>query len=331
MQEKILGFLKKQLRIHRLLFWLSFAAFVFFAITFEVGYITGDSIMKTVCFVVPCLLCFIFLDLYIVPNFYTKERLVWLAASTIGLLIFAILLELLLEFLFLDQQEFDIRLKLTDNLRIISPWIIVVLLILLTEAQYKKAIEKANAELQYLKQQINPHFLLNTHNNIFFLIEQNPELASSALLKLSDILKYALYESGENFVSLQKEIENLNNYIELERIRKNENVILEFDFPDNINDIKIAPLLLITFVENAFKHVSNYKDKPNYISARLKVDNNEILFCVSNTYNDKNLNQKAGIGLINVKKRLRLLYPKNHTLKISEENGIFNVNLLIQY
>lgn len=192
----------------------------------------------------------------------------------------------------------------------------------------KIEIEKLNTELEYLKAQINPHFLFNSINTIYFQIDKKNVAARDTLSMFSDMLRYQLYECNGHAVPIEKEINYLRSYVELQRLRKNENYKITFHCERNVKGFSIAPLLLICFVENAFKHVSHFADNNN-ISIGLNYTDNTFSLTVINTFERKpNEPDHAGIGLKNVKRRLELLYPDQHQLNINENSdGQFQVDL----
>jgi len=193
--------------------------------------------------------------------------------------------------------------------------------------------EKLETELKFLKYQFNPHFLFNSINSIFFLIHKNPDMASASLAKFSDLLRHQLYECNDNQISLGKEIAYLENFIELERLRQNNNIQVSFNTNTNhAAHVTIAPFILMTFVENAFKHVSHYIDKPNSIHIQLMLEANRLQFLVSNTAAGGKAEavQYGGIGLQNVRRRLDLLYSDKYLLDITNASGRFEVKLTLQ-
>jgi len=191
--------------------------------------------------------------------------------------------------------------------------------------------EQLETELNFLKQQFNPHFLFNTINSIFFLIHKKPDTASGSLARFSDLLRYQLYECNVPRISLSKEINYLKNSIELEKLRQNENVRVSLELDDYPGDeLCVAPFILMTFVENAFKHVSKEPGLPNWITISLKVDQHQLNFFVSNSKSPGTIDtvfHNSGIGLKNVRRRLDLLYPGRHELKIQSDGVSFEVYL----
>lgn len=190
--------------------------------------------------------------------------------------------------------------------------------------------EQLATELQYLKSQINPHIVFNTLNLIYGSIHKtNPE-ARQLVVQFSDLLRYQLYECNVEKVPIEKELEYLKNYVNLQRLRKNDNVKVSVEVSENSKGFTVAPLLFSPFVENAFKYVSNHETKHNGITVRLDFENNSLLFSCFNTKNGKitkTMNGSGGIGIANVKRRLELLYPQRHKLKIAENTDTFEVEL----
>lgn len=194
--------------------------------------------------------------------------------------------------------------------------------------------EKLEAEVKFLKAQINPHTLFNGINSIYHLIDKDKNKAKEVLVRFSDLLRYQIYDCSDDTILLSNEIQFLDNYFDLEKIRKGADVNIEFDY--NINDtsnLKIAPLLLIPFIENAFKFVSNHDEKDlNFIKCKIIITENELHFYIDNSVEniEKEDLKNGGIGLQNVKKRLQLIYPDKHKLNISSFNDVFSVMLKIE-
>ncbi len=195
--------------------------------------------------------------------------------------------------------------------------------------QQKAALveEKLSTELNFLKAQINPHFLFNTLNNLYSLANKSdsPEL-SEGISKLSNLMRYMLYESNNEKVPLNSEIEYIQSFIEIQKLRlaEEDDFIIQFNIEGETDHILIAPMLMIPFVENAFKHGINFKDS-SIIKIELKISYNQLIFSVfnSNYKVDNELEKgKSGIGLENMKRRLELLYPNGHALEIKEEDEV---------
>jgi hypothetical protein len=193
--------------------------------------------------------------------------------------------------------------------------------------------EQMETELKFLKSQFNPHFLFNTINSIFVLIHKNPDMASESLAKFSDLLRYQLYECNEGQIPLDREMEYFDNFIELEKLRQDHNVQLTVQVESGLSgNLTISPFILIPFVENAFKHVSQRTNGPNWIDIRLHLEGPELHLAVSNSVSagDKPSGEVmgyGGIGLKNVQRRLNLVYPGGYDLAIGRDEDQFNVRL----
>lgn len=204
------------------------------------------------------------------------------------------------------------------------------------EAERKRlTLEKDNleTELKYLKSQINPHFLFNTINSIFVLIHKNPDLASESLASFSEMLRYQLYECNDEKILLSKDLDFLENFIELESLRLNENQTeLSFEIDhESAKGLNIAPFILLPFVENAFKHVSKGKTQKNFIKLRCSVNDSEVLeLTIENSYSGVSNMESSGIGLKNVVRRLELLYLNKYNLDFEKNSNIFKVKLHVQ-
>jgi len=192
----------------------------------------------------------------------------------------------------------------------------------------KIELEKVQAELEYLKAQLNPHFLFNSINTIYFQIEKKNTIARETLSKFSDMLRYQMYECNGQEIPIEKEITYLKNYVELQRLRKDENYDIQFFCSSESVNFKLPPLLLLPFVENAFKHVSHFSDKRNIIKIDLTKESNVFRLIVFNT-KDKSqpVSENGGIGLKNVKRRLELLFNDQHLLAVVDSHETFQVSL----
>jgi two-component system LytT family sensor kinase len=195
--------------------------------------------------------------------------------------------------------------------------------------------EKIFAELSFLKNQINPHFLFNALNNIFSLAQKKSEKTAESVLLLSQLIRYILYETGQGKISLLKEIRHAENYIDMQKLRilNSRNISVSFTYDGNIMFAKIEPLLLIPFIENAFKHGLSYS-QPCSIAIDLHVNDEQLLFKAVNTkrMTKENINADTncfGIGIANTKRRLELAYKGRYTLEINDAPDLFTVQLSI--
>lgn len=199
-----------------------------------------------------------------------------------------------------------------------------------TEQKVVKAeSEKASAELSFLKAQINPHFLFNTLNNIYTLSIINSEHTSESIMKLSNIMRYVTDDVTNNFVKLNDEIDCIRDYISLQQMRLATNSQVTFEVDGNTNGRQIAPLIFMTFIENAFKYGLTKKEI-TVITIKLNIEAEKInFFCQNKIHPHQSNLERTGIGISNTKQRLQSLYPKNHQLDITNDNEIFTVELCI--
>jgi sensor histidine kinase YesM len=194
----------------------------------------------------------------------------------------------------------------------------------------KKEIEneKLIAELNFLKAQINPHFLFNTLNNLYYLAYSKADNTTEVIAKLSQMMRYMIYESNHPKVLLTKEIEYMQSYISLERMRLNNQIPIQFDIKGSIENVWITPLIFITFLENAFKHGVSDNNPKAWIKISIDLKGKECVYTVENSKAAKgDSNEKSGIGLQNVKRRLELSYPRQFQLKMEDSPDVYYVQL----
>jgi len=191
-------------------------------------------------------------------------------------------------------------------------------------------LERENLEqqLEYLKYQINPHFLMNTLNNIHALVDIDPEQAKETIVELSKIMRFVLYEGSKQKVSLRRELVFLDNYIQLMRLRVADQVDIRVDIPQVIPDRDIPPLMMITFVENAFKHGVSYRQH-SFIDISIQIADSHLHFHCRNSKVPQGEDRHGGVGLQNVKKRLQLIYGSTYTLDIKDESETYTVDLTL--
>ena len=191
----------------------------------------------------------------------------------------------------------------------------------------KHALER---QLQYLKYQVNPHFFMNTLNNIHALVDIDPERAKASIVELSKLMRYVLYEGNNRLTPLSREVQFLRNYVQLMSMRYTGNVSISLDVPEVLPDSMLPPLLLVIFVENAFKHGISYRTK-SFVEISLQPHGDRLLFSCRNSRPEikHDENMKGGVGLSNVRRRLDLLFPADYTLDIKETEDIYTVKLEI--
>lgn len=201
------------------------------------------------------------------------------------------------------------------------------------DRDHQEMLEKQDLErqLEYLRYQVNPHFFMNTLNNIHALVDINPERAKTTIVELSKMMRYILYEGDKKLIPVQREALFLKNYIELMRLRYSSRVSINLDIPEMMPDVMLPPLLLIIFVENAFKHGVSYA-APSFIDIKVEVTQDKLKFrCRNNRQEQKpdEKKKKGGVGLANARRRLDLLFHDKYSLEIKEDDKEYDVQLEI--
>ena len=201
------------------------------------------------------------------------------------------------------------------------------------DRDHQEMLEKQDLErqLEYLRYQVNPHFFMNTLNNIHALVDINPERAKTTIVELSKMMRYILYEGDKKLIPVQREVLFLKNYIELMRLRYSSRVSISLDIPEMMPDVMLPPLLLIIFVENAFKHGVSYA-APSFIDIKVTVTQEMLQFKCRNSRQEQKPDEKkkkGGVGLANARRRLDLLFPNQYNLEIKENDKEYDVQLEI--
>jgi LytS/YehU family sensor histidine kinase len=287
---------------------------------------------------------------YLVPKFFLKKKYVLFALNLLllyiivfglGVLLISHLSKSLIHAIGTTNEHPYIFLRGTI-IRLFgnAPLICGVLLSLKTlKTWHQKQVEnetltreKANAELQLLKAQIHPHFLFNTLNNIYSFTLTKSSLAAELVQKLSDMLSYMITDCEQIMVPLEKETQLIEDYIGLEKVRYGDRLDIQMHINGDCKNKMIAPLLMIPFVENCFKHGASIMRGKQWMQLSIHVNNNVLYFNLTNSkpLHPVNSKSKNGIGLLNVKKRLALLYPDKHHLIITANDGVYNVQLQIE-
>jgi two-component system LytT family sensor kinase len=345
MNKSVLKILKR-IPLH-LIFW--FGVLFFFSSFFSVGSKNENFIFwfSTILSIITIASSYVFVY-YLIPDLLIarKHKKFILYTFYAGVFIVcAVLMTVVFGFVFFYNLEFKQMPALTKNSGVIL--VCVFLIIALASAfkilkdTYKSLDEKKRLEnkflqtqlqlkeqeLKFLKMQIHPHFLFNTLNTLYGFALKKSEKAPEMILKLSNLLDYILYQVDKPLVLLQDEIKHIEDYVSLEEFRFQESLQITIN-KDLIDEkLEIAPMLLLPFVENAFKHGAQI-DGVVAVNINLKVDENTLNFTIENSAKN-NENSKKGIGLENIKKRLEMLHPKNHFLEILQEEKKFRVNLKI--
>lgn len=287
---------------------------------------------------------FYILYLWVLPRFLNKGKI----PQLIGGILLAIACFILMRFL-LEEVAFDYFFHFhnyfgytafsysLDNVYFGSSALVLSLAVYssfdaLHKEQENRSLREAKtqAELAFLKSQINPHFLYNTLNYIYSLAYPVSEKLADAVIKLSDLMRYMLTENPDGQVDLQKEVDYIENYISIYQLRFEAAFFVDFKAEGEIAGKRVAALLLIPFVENAFKHgVVNDPSRP--IRINLKVTGNRLDFTLSNKINQNQKDHSTGVGLVNIRRRLALIYPNKHELLISENGQTYKATLVINF
>lgn len=189
--------------------------------------------------------------------------------------------------------------------------------------------EKTQTELMHLKSQVNPHFFFNTLNNLYGLVGTDAKKAQELILKLSDMMRYSIYEGEKEVVTLKTEVEYLNNFIALHRMRYRKEIDVRFEVEIE-DDYEVMPLLFIILFENAFKHGVENLSKDAYVYSKLIAKDNNIIFEIENNFDQSIPKENKGIGLKNLKRRLALVYPKKHNLSFSTKENVYKARLTLE-
>lgn len=238
-----------------------------------------------------------------------------------------------------DQGSFFQAYKFLQSAMIItSPVIFLIGLVIMgrwvsiERKAEQLASEKLKAELSYLRSQINPHFFFNTLNTLYGLALKKSDHTAEVVMKLSELMSYVLYDADKDSVALEREIEQIERYILLEQIRYENRFKTELEIKGNVESYQIPPLILLPFVENSFKHGVNKSSKDGWISTRIAVEGDQLHFVIKNKVFEQleKDGDKNGVGIKNVEKRLKLLYPDDHSLSYEKVEDLFVVELIIK-
>lgn len=274
----------------------------------------------------------IYIHFWLFRRFFNKKKYLYYLIFTIILIItFGRISEwFVVNVIYPDEDDVTMAGELSLLILILASTGIKSIIDIYFQKNKKIQIEsdKVKAELGMLKMQVNPHFLFNSLNNIYGLIHDNPEKAGASVLSLSGLLRYLTEVTRKETVRLADELEFIRQFIEMEKLRLGEKCNIKLDCLSEVVDTVIPPLLLIPFVENAFKHGSYATVGKSFIFIELKISNGTISFSVSNSFNASNETKEvSGVGLENITRRLAILYPQKHHLTIETKDNIFNVKL----
>lgn len=323
--------------VYHLLFWAGVAA-LWFYLRYQDYATLLQAALVTVIKVVDLAVVIYAANVVLVPRYLYRKKYLRFALFFVMLVGFFSFLKMLAVTAVLNRSLAETNVKEAVYNNFVTQFFLVLASIALRSAvdyiQLQKRLadvarEKAEAELAFLKAQINPHFLFNSLNAVYFLIDKKNTQAREALHTFSEMLRYQLYECNGQRIPIEKEIGFLNDYVGLQRLRMAANTQVQFSCATNVAQFSIEPLLLIPFVENSFKHLSHFGEgRKNEVRINLSRQNGTVCFQVHNTTESKREPQPdGGIGLANVQKRLHLLYPGKHRLRLTEEDGWFGVDL----
>ena len=283
-------------------------------------------------------------QLYLIPNYLTKERVL----TYFGLLILSVLIitpigNLISYFKFSSYPDYQRYLAqhhhaiFLINFFVVGASTIVKIISDWVRHQRERSelqTQTMQSELRFLKSQINPHFLFNTLNNLYALTLKKSDKAPEIVVKLSEMMRYMLYECNEKRVPLQKEVNYIKNYLDLESLRQGKEVEIHFEVQGEVSNQRIAPLMFIPFLENSFKHGLNHAISKGFVHILLDIEDKDIIFHIENSKPDSiplpEHPRSGGIGLVNVRRRLNILYPDHHTLTVDDQPNLYSVDLKLE-
>jgi len=332
-----------------LLFWISYTVYQSGIESWGVQDTLSFNLQADIFSIIPITMVMVYINLYIVmPRYYYSQRYFKYACCFLALLLITGAIQRFFNYAIWvpwdkthnpsqyrwERKDYWIPVRiLRDAIKAFPVMAAAMLIKLMRNAfEHEQNLremekEKFTAELNLLKAQINPHFFFNTLNSLYALTFKISEPASKMVLRLSDLMHYMLYEAVENKVLLKEEIKHLESYIAIEQMRFSDRLDIAFQYSGDINGKLIAPLILLPFVENAFKHC--LADQSGYITINLNLRGDKLFFKVENSYEENPDPKMAGLGLKNVKRRLELIYPKKHELLINRNSGIFEIELAL--
>jgi len=329
-------------KLHHVFFWMLVFGFWYF-LRYEDYTVPGRAFLITLIKVIDLALMVYITNYVLLPQLFYKKKYGWFALAFFLLVVTSSVLKMNILGRIMDAPQLyslsgELKKRIYDNVLphffLVIAGAAVKLMFDYSRLQQKMAEtakERAEAELNFLKSQINPHFLFNSLNSVYFLIDKNNAEARESLHKFSDMLRYQLYEVNGAKIPIEREISYLKDYVDLQRLRKDEHYSVSFNYSPQVSGFSIEPLLLIPFVENAFKHVSSHGNKDNFIKLELTRNKGQFIFSSENSKdNTKTTDSYSGIGLSNVKRRLELLYPGKHELNIQDDNDVYKVNLKLK-
>lgn len=341
MNFKLSRYFNKRILLH-ILFWLFYVLF-FGSIYGKYGNDYKWYLFESLC-MLPFVMCATYITIYAVLPFYLKKRNLILTVFLMVVLIFVITMSERISLRKINQLPITsdslfgvtfLYLMLETNFMVAIAFAIKIIKKWKVQQEEKFEIEKIHlqSELNLLKAQLHPHFLFNTMNNLYALSLEESTKTSQGIAKISELLRSVLYECNDVEIELKKEIKLIENYIDLEKMRYGNRLGLNFEVDGPIDKMKIAPMLLFTFVENCFKHGSSTDPGKPFIKIKLQVNEDGLLFLATNSKYGNNkkgsFTKNGGIGLKNVQKRLDIIYTDRYDLNITDIQNRFEVSLSI--
>jgi two-component system LytT family sensor kinase len=329
--------------VYHAIFWIALFSILLINGIMEGGSIRSVLFSELVSLFFYAVLVYINL-FYLIPNYLAKQSFVYIVLL-LALAAVVTPFKVLIWYLwFAGDRNFQHQIVEQQGLLFLGNVLVIilstVLRVIMDWWRYqgeKQALitQTMQSELRFLRSQINPHFLFNTLNNLYALTLKKSDKAPEIVLKLSEIMRYMLYECNEKRVYLSKEIQYMQNYLDLERIRQPEGAEISLNVEGRVSDQMVAPLLFVPFLENAFKHgLNNYIQSGGFVRVRIIVQDDLLEFSIENskTENMPRLEhpRSGGIGLVNIRQRLLLLYPDQHELDIQDEPNRFIVLLHLE-
>ncbi|MBL7858580.1 MAG: histidine kinase [Cyclobacteriaceae bacterium] len=284
-----------------------------------------------------------FLNYFLIPRYLMKERYGYFLLYFSYTLLASLYLEMVVAMAtFIIMAKLQISNMSPDSINVFFLLASLLMVVFLAvsikmllhwrksrEDYQKLMLEKVQAELKFLKIQLNPHFLFNTLNNLYYLASEKSEETPRAILALSELLDYVLQKSKTDFVSLEEELKQIHNFIALESLRYEDRLTIKFEIEGTPSEAKITPMLLITLVENAFKHGVMNVAADAWMVIQIKSDKQKIDIAIHNSTRKTRAENKSGIGLINLKSQLDHLYKNRHVLNIQQDDHSFGVNIVL--
>ena len=318
----------QEYKIHHIIFWL---------ITFLLVSMGSNSLVAAI-FLLLSLIAAVYINLgYLIPKYLPTEFVKYTMMLVLVCAVVALLTQTIHSLIMPGKANLGTTgifflmifffTGTSTAIKIIKNWF--------QQQQESQALEKSSmqSELKFLKSQINPHFLFNTLNNLYALTLKKSDNAPEIVIKLSEMMRYMLYECNERRVPLNKEIKYIQNYLDLEKLRQGDRIDISFEWNGMVGDQKIAPLMFIPFLENSFKHGANSGINRGYVHIKMDINDKDLTFKISNSKPPPVPNpgrKVGGIGLMNVERRLNLIYPNAYDLDILNEPNEYSVKLQLQ-